>query len=270
MIAKVVVLDETREAALGGLRAALDSMRVAGTVTNISFLSALAAHEGFVAGDVDTGLIERDLDALVAQAEPLPSVAALAALSALGLPADSGDDPWQALTGWRAWGPAEQSALIERNGERLEATVTIEGKLSYRVKIDSDMTQIRFHDRDSRGMVEINGHGKRADIISHPGGVTIFMDSADHRFSFPDPIAPTAEVAGGDTVMAPMPGAIKNVSAKVGQSVTAGDPLLVLEAMKMEHTLSAPRDGIIAEVPFAEGEQVEDSAVMIVLEAEKT
>jgi len=269
MIAKIVVLDETREAALGGLRAALDSMRVAGTVTNISFLSALASHEGFAAGDVDTGLIERDFDSLVNVTDSSPSVAALAALSALGLPAETGTDPWQALTGWRAWGPAEQSAIIERDSERLEAVIAIEGSLAYRVTIGSETTQIRFHDKDSRGMVEINGHGKRADIVTHPGGVTIFVDGADHRFGFPDPIAPTVEAAGGNTVVSPMPGLVKSVSAKVGQSVTAGDPLLVLEAMKMEHTLEAPRDGIIAELPFTEGEQVEDGAIMIVLEAEK-
>ena len=269
MIAKVVVLEETREAALGGLRAALDSMRVAGTVTNISFLSALVAHEGFAAGDVDTGLIERDFDQLMAVRKPSTAATALAALSALGFPAERGDDPWQGLTGWRAWGPAEQSALIERDGERLEAIVTIDGTLSYRVQIGSETTQVRFHDRDAQGMVEINGHGKRADMMIHPGGVTIFMDSADHRFGFPDPIAPTVEAAGGDTVMAPMPGAVKTVSAKVGQSVTVGDALLVMEAMKMEHTLSAPRDGVVAEIPFVEGDQVEDGAVMIVLESEK-
>jgi len=137
------------------------------------------------------------------------------------------------------------------------------------VTIGSDTTPIRLHDKEARGMVEINGHGKRADIIKHPGGVTIFMDGADHRFGFPDPIALTSEEVGGDTVMAPMPGVVKSVSAKVGQLVTAGDPLLVLEAMKMEYTLDAPRDGAIAEVPFAVGEQVEDGAIMIVLEAEK-
>jgi len=269
MIAKVIVLDETREAALAGLHVALDSIRIAGTVTNVPFLSALVSHESFAAGEVDTGLIERDFEALTTKAEPSPAVAALAALSALGLPPESGDDPWQALTGWRAWGSAEQSTTLERDGERIEARVSIEGSLSYRVTIGSDTTPIRLHDKEARGMVEINGHGKRADIIKHPGGVTIFMDGADHRFGFPDPIALTSEEVGGDTVMAPMPGVVKSVSAKVGQLVTAGDPLLVLEAMKMEYTLDAPRDGAIAEVPFAVGEQVEDGAIMIVLEAEK-
>jgi len=197
MIAKVIVLDETREAALAGLHVALDSIRIAGTVTNVPFLSALVSHESFAAGEVDTGLIERDFEALTTKAEPSPAVAALAALSALGLPPESGDDPWQALTGWRAWGSAEQSTTLERDGERIEARVSIEGSLSYRVTIGSDTTPIRLHDKEARGMVEINGHGKRADIIKHPGGVTIFMDGADHRFGFPDPIALTSEEVGG-------------------------------------------------------------------------
>jgi len=269
MIAKVIVLEETREAAIGALRAALGSMRVAGTVTNLSFLSALAAHDGFAAGQVDTGLIERDFDQLIAQEYPSPAVAALAALTALGLPSETGSDPWQSLSGWRAWGPAEQSAVIERDGQRLQASITIEGSLAYRVRIGSEETQIRFHDRDARGTVEIDGHGKRADIITHPGGVTIFVDGVDHRFSFPDPIAPSSEAKGGDTVAAPMPGTVKSVTAKVGQPVSEGDPLIVLEAMKMEHTLIAPRDGTIAEVPFTEGDQVEDGANLVVLQVEK-
>ena len=266
MIAKIIVHEESREAALGALRSALDEMRVAGTVTNTRFLAALADHEGFASGLVDTGLIERDLDTLTRPVPASASAAALAALAALGLPSATGSDPWEALTGWRAWGPAQQTALIERDGERLEAKITIQDALAYTVRIGGDTTRIRFHDTDGLGMTEIDGRGMRADIMKHPGGVTIFVAGVDHRFGFPDPVIPSSEAAGGDAVLAPMPGAVKSVTAQVGRAVSKGDALVILEAMKMEHTLTAPRDGVIAEVSAAEGDQVEDGVALITLE----
>jgi len=266
MIAKIIVHEETREIALGALRAALDEMRVAGTITNTRFLAALADHGEFSTGRVDTGLIDRDLEALTRAVPPSAPAAALAALAALGLPREGGSDPWQALTGWRAWGPAQQTALIERDGERLEAKITIQDSLAYTVRIGGDTTRLRFHDTDGAGMTEIDGRGMRADIMSHPSGVTVFLDGADYRFGLPDPVAPSTEGAGGDVVLAPMPGAVKSVTAQVGQSVSKGDALTILEAMKMEHTLIAPRDGVIADVAVTEGDQVEDGAVLITLE----
>ncbi|MCL4132113.1 UNVERIFIED_CONTAM: hypothetical protein GTU68_027965 [Idotea baltica] len=264
MIAKVVVHEESREAALGAMRAALDSIRVAGTVTNVGFLARLIDHEGFASGDVDTGLIDRDLESLIADVAPSASARALAALGAIGLPRDSGKDPWDSLMGWRAWGPAQQSALIEQDGERLDAKITIHDGARYTVRIGEDTTRLRFHG----GAVDIDGIGMRVDVLTHPGGATVFMDGEAHRFSFPDPVIPANEAAGGDTILAPMPGAVKNVTAKVGGTVAKGDALIVLEAMKMEHTLTAPRDGKIAEVNVAEGDQVEDGAVLLSLETD--
>ena len=268
MIAKIIVHEDNRDAALASLRSALDAMRVAGTVTNIRFLSALAAHKGFAAGEIDTGLIERDLEALTPTVPSSPAASALAGVAALGLPRATAADPWQALTGWRAWGPAQQSSLIERDGERLEAKITIHDALSFSVRIGGDVTRLRFHDADGLGMIEIDGRGMRADLMPHPEGVTIFLDGADYRFSFPDPVVPANEAAGGDLVFAPMPGAVKSVTATAGKPVTKGDALVILEAMKMEHTLVAPRDGTIAEVTVAEGDQVEDGAVLVTLEPE--
>ncbi len=268
MIAKIVVHEETREAALGALRAALAEMRVAGTITNTRFLAALADHDDFSVGQVDTGLIDRDLASLTRSALPSAPAAALAALASLGLPATSEADPWQSLTGWRAWGPAQLPALIELDGKGLEAVVTIESALSYRVEIDQKTTHVHFHDASGSGMVEIDGRGVRADVMLHPEGVTVFVDGTDHSFGLSDPVHSGSDAASGDVVLAPMPGAVKNVTARPGQRVAGGDPLVILEAMKMEHTLTAPRDGTIADVSVIEGDQVEDGAVLITLEPE--
>ena len=267
MIAKIIVHEESRDVALGALRAALDEMRVAGTVTNTRFLAALSNHDGFAAGQVDTGLIERDLEVLTRPAPESASAAALAALAALSLPRKPGSDPWDSLTGWRAWGPAVQNALVEYEGKRLEASVTLRDAVTFEVKIGENTTRLRFYDTDGSGRVEIDGRGTRADAIKHPGGVTVFVDGADYRFGFPDPVVPSSEGTGGDVVMAPMPGAVKSVTATMGQTVSKGDPLMILEAMKMEHTLSAPRDGVIAEITVTDGDQVEDGTVLATLAA---
>jgi len=205
---------------------------------------------------------------MAALTAPVPAsdgAAALAAVTALGLPGEGGDDPWQSLTGFRTWGPAQQVALLERDGERVEAKVTLLGPRDFTAQIGEAQTALGFGEA---GRVTIDGRGTRADVLAHPGGVTVFLDSADHRFGFPDPTVASSEAAGGDTVIAPMPGAVKSVRAAAGDTVSTGDALVVLEAMKMEHTLTAPRDGTIAEVTVATGDQVEDGAVLIRLEDE--
>jgi 3-methylcrotonyl-CoA carboxylase alpha subunit len=94
----------------------------------------------------------------------------------------------------------------------------------------------------------------------------VFDGAEAHVARIPDPLAVAAEHAGGDDVRAPMPGLVKHLAAAPGQSVTRGDVLVVLEAMKMEHALTAPRDGAIAAVHVAEGAQVEDGALLLALE----
>ncbi|MEM8755951.1 MAG: biotin carboxylase N-terminal domain-containing protein, partial [Pseudomonadota bacterium] len=111
MIAKIVTKGADRAEALGRLEAALKATEVAGSVTNVAFLARLAAHEGFARGEVDTGLIERDADALTAVPPAPPAARALAALAALGLPGREGRDPWDRAGGFRLWGPAR--ALVK-------------------------------------------------------------------------------------------------------------------------------------------------------------
>ena len=263
MIAKVIVHEDTRDAARIALGRALDDTHVAGTVTNVRFLSALAENADFASGDVDTGLIERHAEALTAEAASPPEAVALASLAALGLPKVEGVDPWESLTGWRAWGPAQQGSLLERDGERIEAKVTIHGPGTFTVKIADDTTRLAFLDG---GPIDIDGITRRAETVSHPGGVTVFLDGEAHDFALPDPAAPKQDTAAGDTIVAPMPGSVKKVSTSAGATVAAGAAVIVLEAMKMEHTLKALRDGTVAELLVAEGDQVEDGAVLLALE----
>jgi 3-methylcrotonyl-CoA carboxylase alpha subunit len=243
MIAKVIVHGPTRAAALRQLSDALARTEVAGTVTNLAFLGALARHEGFAAGDVDTGLIARDIDALTAEAAPRPAVAVAAVLAAAGL--------WQAagpLTGFTLWSPLRRAVTV---GE-VTAALLVEGPDAAVVEIDG---QAHRAERRADGWW-IDG-AKAPKVVIGSGAVHVF-DGGCVSYAIPDPLDRIgAAGAGADVTLSPMPGLVKSVFVAAGQAVTAGERLAVLEAMKMEHTLTAARDGVVAEVLVAAGAQVE-------------
>jgi len=271
MIAKVIAHGPTRAAALNRLGVALETCQVSGLVTNLAFLRALARHEDFARGEVDTGLIGRDLDALTVEHPPSPTVIALAALGGLGLLAERDSrDPWDCLAGWRHWADAKQYVVLEDRGARIETAVTVLGDDRYTVQ--SGDSRVDFAVASSGGAsVTLTQEGRRfrAEVITAPDSVSVFVGGQSFTFNLPNALAGAeAEAATGDTVIAPMPGLVRLVSVAAGATVARGDALVVLEAMKMEHTLCAPRDGTVAEILVAEGEQVSDGAVLLSLEAE--
>ena len=271
MIAKVIVHGPTREAALNMLTAALAECQVAGSVTNLEFLGALSQHEGFAKGDVDTGLIARDLKALTAQSATPPEVLALAAIGGLGLlSASQGSDAWDRLSGWRHWTEAKQYVALETGDSRLELRVTSLGKGRHQVQGDGfEVTLDVSAGCGSTLTVNAGGHRFRADVVVHDATVSVFMEGRTYGFNLPDSLAGAeSDQAGGDAIIAPMPGLVKVVSTQVGAQVSKGDALLVLEAMKMEHTLTAPRDGVVAEVLAAVDDQVTDGTLLLALEPE--
>ena len=255
MIAKIITHGPTRAIALSALETALIDSEVAGTVTNIDFLVALTRHKGFRAGDVDTGLIDRDLDRLVDQSEPPAVTRALAVLGVAGLhdPAVQG--------GVTLWAPLKRTVTWE-GGEGIvevlgpgRATVTLDGQP---------------HDIEWRGgRWWVDGSPRRSRIVAHDAGVSVF---GGRRVTLvpQDPLDRETEAAGGGLTLSPMPGLVKAVFVAPGQQVAFGDPLAILEAMKMEHTLTAARDGTVAEVLAAAGDQVEAGAPLIRLEEDET
>jgi 3-methylcrotonyl-CoA carboxylase alpha subunit len=257
MIAKVIVHGATRDVALAKLRAALVGCQVGGTVTNLAFLGALAGHEGFGRGEVDTGLIARDIEALTA----VPAVEArhwaLAGMAALGLleaGAETGFTLWAALT--------RQVALVRSDEARV-----------LKVQVMSPDHQLWFVDGVQVEARRVGGHWSvggaiAADVGVAGAAVTVF-EGYGMRFDVVDPLDRTVGVQGdGNLIEAPMPGLVRSVDAVVGQVVAKGDRLAVLEAMKMEHALLAARNGVVAEVLAATGDQVEAGAALVRLEAE--
>ncbi|WP_138472602.1 acetyl/propionyl/methylcrotonyl-CoA carboxylase subunit alpha [Poseidonocella sp. HB161398] len=270
MIAKVIVHGPDRDAALARLDRALAGCHVAGTVTNLEFLGALARHEGFGRGEVDTGLIARDLAGLAAvpAADPrLDAMAALAALDLLDPPPDP--DPWGSLPGWCQWSHAERFVALLRDGAPVEFAVTIFGPGHFSVSSGEAATELRIAAlEDCRFKVESSGRIFTAAVACHGDVIAVFGPDQKSAFRRPPPLADMAAAGpAGDTLAAPMPGLVTRVMAAAGAMVSKGDPLIILEAMKMEHTLAATRDGTVAEVLVAELDQVSDGMLLLTMEA---
>lgn len=270
MIAKVISKGKSRLEALNGLAVALADSRIAGATTNLQFLQALCAHEAFRKGEMDTGLIDRELETLIQ--EPVADITAMsvAALVQLGLLSEvDASDPWSNCRNYRHWGGSTQRVPLSYKDEVLTASVHQEaGELV--VSVGEESCPVRVLSLfNGEAALELSGYRCNVSWAQHAGAITVFMRGEIHEFQLVDQLAVGGdEEAGGDTVLAPMPGLVRVVTATSGQSVSTGDALLVLEAMKMEHTLRAPRDGVVAEVLIVEGEQVEAGSVMVSLEPE--
>lgn len=247
MIAKVTVHAPARGRALQALSAALDATQVAGTVTNLDFLRRLSRDRGFVAGDVDTGLIERQAAALCADVVPTPRDIAIAAVAAARLPQG-------AMTGFTLWQPLRWEIGLGFGDVVHEARLTVQGADTCAVQVGDTTVPLRRN----------AGHWGAVAVV-HGSRVTVFGPQS-LTFAIIDPLARAETGLGGDAVLAPMPGLVRDVAISVGQQVQEGDRLVVLEAMKMEHVLRAPRDGVVATVTVATGDQVTAGALMVGLE----
>ena len=257
MIAKVIVHGPTRAIALARLVQALEGTQVAGTVTNLDFLTALARHPGFARGEVDTGLIARDLAALTAPRAPDDLDRAMTAAALL----EAADLPAGPLAGFALWSPLAHRVALQAGADRVDGWITLTGPDRARVALDgADLVATR----SVQGW-QVAGAGALATVRAE-GAIHVFAPGRTASFRPVDPLdrAPAAG-AGDNLIRAPMPGLVRAVMAEAGQAVQAGDRLAVLEAMKMEHVLRAARDGTVAEVLVTPGAQVEAGAALIVL-----
>lgn len=260
MIAKVIVHGATRNEALDRMRAALAATEVAGSVTNHAFLRKLAAHQEFIAGDVDTGLIDRNLNELAAAPVPCSRTKALAALAALGLSGSS-----NALQGFSLWEPLRHRVRLLHGNEAFAAEVLVSNGGVLEVHVEES---VHLVERRGAGWWCIDGAKTEANLRHDDAGIHVFRGNG-YSFNLPNMFLEEAATGdgNGDLVEAPMPGLIKSIHVLAGDDVAKGDPLAVLEAMKMEHAMAAARDGRVAEVLVTAGTQVEAGAALIRLEA---
>lgn len=258
MIAKVTTHGPDRTTALRRLDDALAQTHVAGTTTNVAFLGALARHTGFAAGDVDTGLIARDIDALTAETDPDAHDIAAAALCAVGLLGQPA-----AMTGFALWTPMPRVVQLGLADDGFDAVVAFMCADACQVTSPFGAITLRWGSGGWRSATQT-----LPQAVAHGDQVSVFGTTPRH-FAVIDPLARASSTASGDAVMAPMPGLIQDVAVSVGQSVAEGDRLVVLEAMKMEHVLRAPRAGVVAKLGAALGDQVVAGAELVTLEPQE-
>jgi 3-methylcrotonyl-CoA carboxylase alpha subunit len=271
MIAKLIVWGEDRAQALARLDAALRDTHIVGLHTNVAFLRRCAATASFTNADLDTGLIERERAALFDQ-PGLPLRVSAAAVVAHTLAVEGstqGSDPWSARDGWRLFGAATRRFDLEAGGTHHEVllsrhhrggmTLTVEGEATEFAVQSSDAETHELFLGTERLRVKTYARGERVAVFAPQGSAVLTeVDLIAHAGDGP---------AEGGRLTAPMPGKLVAFLAKAGDSVAKGQPLAVMEAMKMEHTISAPRDGTVAELLFAVGDQVSDGAELLKLEA---
>ena len=271
MIAKLIVHAATRSAALNLLSTALSDFHVTGLVTNLEFLRALGQHQGFARGDVDTGLIARDLDALSQPIALPPQVLALAAIAGLGLLATpQATDAWDQLRGWRHWSESEHYITLKA-GETSWALEVKSFDLQHFQVLGEDIdVRLEVTPAEGTGCIVISaGHRFSANVFVGAAMVSVFMHGHSFSLHLANQLADVeSDQVVGDAISAPMPGVVQAVFTKPGLKVAKDDALLVLEAMKMEYTLTAPRNGVVAEVLAAVGDQVTDGKLLLALEPE--
>jgi 3-methylcrotonyl-CoA carboxylase alpha subunit len=281
MVAKLIVWDTDRAGALRRLKSALAEYQVVGVTTNIGFLSQVAAHSAFAAGDFDTGFIERHRAALFPESAPASDrVLALACLDVLlrrtaeaeGSARSSADpfSPWHSTSGWRL-NCDNHYDLHFLDGEQ-SVTVTVHYRQGgFELELPSEKMLVRGQlDGHGNILADLGGTRIKATVVRHGTALTIMEQGRSHALILFDPSAPVGEQEGaGGRLTAPMPGKVVAVLVQAGDPVKKGAPLMILEAMKMEHTINAPREGVIAQINFTVGCLVNDGAELLALCAEE-
>ncbi|MBP1317136.1 acetyl/propionyl/methylcrotonyl-CoA carboxylase subunit alpha [Herbaspirillum sp. 1130] len=269
MIAKLIVWGADRDAALRNMARALAQYQVVGLATNIGFLQRLIVGEAFATADLDTGLIERHRDALFpVPTAPTADTLALATAALLQQEQRNQDsrDPWARTSGWRLNTRLQRSLNFEDDSGNSEVRIDYAGDgRQWQLQIGGNTHTLALHAANSDSVrISLDGRTLQADVAWEGEGLHLFDGRSQHSLRLLDPMAHAghAEAEGG-RLTAPMPGKIVALLVDQGASVTQGTPLLIMEAMKMEHTIAAPSAGTVEALRYAVGDQVAEGAQLL-------
>lgn len=278
MVAKLIVWDGDRSRALRRLRTALAGCQIAGVNSNTAFLTGVAAHPAFMDGDLDTGFIERHGADLIPEAGGASDrVLALAALDQVlrraanaSRAAQASDDPhspWAQVNGWVMNDDAHELLKFTDGDEETVVTVHYRPK-GYLIDVPGGTIAAQGEiDGEGNLVADMDGARSIAAVVQEGQTITVMSHGSAHRLALHDPLdVGDMDDASSGAIIAPMFGKIIQVMTKPGDMVEKDMPLVILEAMKMEHTLCAPEDGVVAEVNVEVGEQVDDGAVLVAFE----
>ncbi|EXG81747.1 biotin carboxylase N-terminal domain-containing protein [Cryptosporangium arvum] len=270
MLAKIIASGPDRSTALQRLDTALAATAVLGVTTNVEFLRFLLADPDVAAGRLDTALLDRRLPEFTPAAPDDGTVVAAAASRWLAAWAAASDDPWTQPSGWRLGAPAatvtrwrvgDRTVEVRLTGTPDGGSVVVDGGAPRAVVAWSDRTTLVLGLDGERRRYRVAADGDTTWIAA-AGGVTAAL-----RLLGPRPARPDAAAEATAELASPMPGAIIAVHAADGDPVTAGAPVVVVEAMKMEHVLTAPADGTLR-LAVALGDRVSVGQVLARVEAE--
>ncbi|MDT9583288.1 acetyl/propionyl/methylcrotonyl-CoA carboxylase subunit alpha [Stenotrophomonas indicatrix] len=274
MIAKLIVWDVDRDAALRRMSQALADCQVVGVTTNAGFLRRLVQTDSFANAKLDTALIEREQAALAVSGDgeqalwELAAIAAVASTPAAAADARDPHSPWQAQDGWRLGVPAARLVPLQQaeRAHTLKVWTTADG---WRVQCgDAAPKQVVGHADGQTLSVQMDERRWRLQLQRDGDQLYLFASDGQHRFTLHDPVGESEQAsADAGSLLAPMPGRIVATLVAAGTQVKRGTPLVVLEAMKMEHTLQAPADGTVKGYRAKAGDQVGDGAVLVDFEA---
>ena len=272
LLAKLIAWGADRPQALSRLAEALEAFEVAGVTTNLAFLKALLRHPQVVRDEIDTGFIEREISALTRRAPSLAALDLAAACVAVLLREQSesvaSDSPWDRSDGWTLAGRRSRPLSFRQGAERYDAVLwyTRDGlSLNFGGRTD----RLQFARREGAVFDMCLGDApERVSAAWSSRDVDLSTPRGGCKLHWIDPfVADISEAAAAGRIVAPMPGTVTRILAEPGVGVLRGAPLIVLEAMKMEHTLRAPAEGRLKALKCAVGDFVQEGTELADFEA---
>ena len=277
MIAKLIVWDDTRSQAINRMVSALESYRIAGVKNNLSFLHALTNSHPFRNAELTTGFIDEHQDLLLNQtardadqSRVLAAAFVMAHRKTLTDTHADGSDPWSPFASnqfanWRLNATYAEPLQLKVGAQVHTLQVQIQAD-GYEITTDQGRYQVTAALMDDKLNAVINGHRLSCYGDLHEHQLTLFHRGDTFRCALYRETFTTEDIAHEGSLAAPMNGAVIAVQAKKGTTVTAGQTLMIMEAMKMEHAIKAPANGIVSEVFYAEGDQVAEGAELIAID----
>ena len=276
MLAKLIVWGEDRGVALGRMRSALAAVEIVGVSTNVEFLARTVAGKAFTGADLDTGLIERSHAELFpadtgASDEDLAAVAFAELLAeqaqAAAQARNSADlhSPWNIVDGWRL-NLGSHHELVFAQGEKSHPVQIHFAPGGYRFAVNGRGYALAGREEAGVLHLSLDGAAYRVRAVRDGADWHLFRDGTHRLLTLQSAQgSPEPGIVAG-SLAAPMPGKVLQVLVQAGAKVAKGAPLVILEAMKMEHTIAAPHDGKVAEIYFKAGEQVNEGVELLRLE----
>jgi len=270
MIAKLVVWGADRQAALDKMSQKLSEYRVVGLPTNIQFLKRCAESDAFqVAGaELNTGFIDRNVESLLPKVrDPTLAEVAQAAMALTYKPKLNASDPFDVLSSFRVNQTTRRRCQLVFGSEQYECVLDQTGVDSYSIDINGQVLQGRLTPNGQNGFdAEVDGVKKPIHTFKHGNEFHLFSaEGGPVEFAIPVPAYMKMQqgAAGADDAIAPMTGTVTAVYAKAGETVSKGDLLMTIVAMKMEHAIKAPKDGVIKQVLHQAGGTVDRKALLV-------